>query len=300
MKSALIVGCGNIGIRHYEALVASHSFSSITILDVPQRINILRNDPLFSSSTSFATQGDPLLPFYDLIIIASSASIRRDLLDLYIDLSDTFILEKPLFPQKKSYNLSFIDKKLYVNTWYHLALDFTASVDNLIPPESIYVEGFRWNLCSNAIHYLNLFETFFDINFTNPLLSSTQLSSVYETKRPGYSDFFGSLAFTSPTTNLFLSDRRELLDGSPRSRKITFQYSDHSFVFHFDGHSITLPDGSVHKVPYMSDVFSRLYATYGQSNSINLPSYIISKRQHLLLLDALDALSLHPDNFKFT
>ncbi len=308
----LIIGCGNIGYRHLEALISTQINLDITICDQEivlenlKKTNILRSHCNYFFEKKIEELKDE---FYEIIIVATSSRPRFNILKEIKNKGKFIILEKILFTKFIDYFQCLSDIEsldhIYVNTWYHLLNEFNL-IKNVINSDTKKIEviGSSWGLACNSVHYINLFEKLCNIKFTNINNSESFVEKVFKSKREGYSEIYGkvSLLTQNKKFNLILEDRDFYNDSAIRERLIKV-YNDNDVVseFKYDGKSIFDFQKEISiKTKYMSQVLIKEYKNILKSNYTNLPILKESIRQHLLIMYFVHNIKLVENNIFYT
>lgn len=194
----LIIGAGNIGERHIQAL--SKFSCSIDIID-PNTARLLELKDKYSIDNTYEAISQ-VKESYNIIIEASLSRYRYKNMTYILSnvKHDYFIAEKFLFNKKNQFNeilnKNFILNKTFVNcpmrTWW-----FYRSIKNIINnPFSMKVSGSNWGLGCNAIHYLDLFSYFLGDSLSAQV-TDHNLNSILPAKRNGFVEYFGEILVTS-------------------------------------------------------------------------------------------------------
>lgn len=171
MKDICIIGAGNIGSRHLQALKNIKTLLSIYVVDLSIDSLNLAKERYESFPNLF--KSDHKLEFYkkieelpkgiDIAIIATSSDVRRQVCEKLLKHSSVkfMILEKILFQKKTDY--MFIQKllknkkcKAFVNcsmrtmpTYFNLKKQIKKT------PINYFVTGSQYGLITNSIHYID-------------------------------------------------------------------------------------------------------------------------------------------------
>ena len=172
MINIAIIGAGNIGSRHLQALAKLEFKLNIFVVD-PNPISIKtsreRYNEVATNQNIKVTYHDSiiLLPSkLDLVIIATTSEYRYLVLEEIVQNFniDYIIFEKFLFQKLSEYktakNLLKNNKiKAWVNCWPRITNIFQELKESLDLNSivSINVYGSNWGLASNSIHFIDLF-----------------------------------------------------------------------------------------------------------------------------------------------
>ena len=202
-KKILIVGCGNIGFRHLSSLIQSSEKYQIYVLDNNKLIekklkNISKNIIFFNHINDLVKYK---IEKIDLVIISTNSFERfkifkfltRNIKINYI------ILEKVVFQNMKDFqNAISITKTKKIKAWVNCpyrTYNFFKKVKKEIKNSKfkIFVDGSRWNICSNTIHYLDLLNFFSKKKIKQCTFKLD--SNNYTKKNIKYLEFYGSINY---------------------------------------------------------------------------------------------------------
>lgn len=219
MSAIAIIGSGQIGSRHLQAL---------SLIDRPVSLYVVDPDAgsLKVARERFAQCGEaakvrkvdflesivPLPESLDLVIVATGAKVRRSVVDGLLALKKVryLILEKFLF--QKSDDLQQVKEllanagvKTWVNCPYRM-VPFYKELKTKFEKTAKFdysVSGSLIGIGCNAIHYLDMLAFFSgqsDFELYNDALDKTIIPS----KRPGFIEFTGTLHGVSPAGSRFV------------------------------------------------------------------------------------------------
>ena len=225
-KNIAIIGAGNLGSRHLQALALTEIPLAIQVVDpskdsldiAKKRWEEMKENPLVKS-LSFHENISDLNPDLDVVIVATSSKPRCTIVKQLLAKCRVsyMILEKVLFPQLSDYDevqRLIADKniKVWVNcgrrntSFYKKMHDLFKSEKNI----TMNVSGDNWGLGCNTIHYLDTYAFITDqkiFTFDTENLDKNCISS----KRGGDIEFTGSLRFKSPKGELMLTSYNQEL-----------------------------------------------------------------------------------------
>ena len=206
MKNIAILGCGNLGRRHLQSVAKTKQALNIYVYDINQDVFILAQDLLkdgsvFPESTvSYVTSLSELPVDLDVVVVSSSASGRRKLIEELLDVSKVqyLILEKVLFQSYEDYD--FIQQLLtakkvtaFVNCprrYYPIYSKIKKMLQNKY--FSFYLHGGNWGLACNFIHYLDLLSYFGGTDSLMVDISELD-EEILDSKRSGYKEITGTI-----------------------------------------------------------------------------------------------------------
>ena len=220
----LIVGAGNIGYRHFEGIIKSSQDFRISVVDPdPSRYerfqSALKNTARGNIQINFYSDLDFISNSISVAFITTNANVRPLVLkDLYAKHNvKAVILEKLI--SNSTQDLDAIEAVIFNPdvAWVNYPrriMEFYRNIsENLVCKRNLNfkVEGVKWNLISNAPHFIDLVQF-----LTNSELSNVSQIDVnnkmYET-RPGFMDATGKMTFHfSDQSTLELISREESTD----------------------------------------------------------------------------------------
>lgn len=301
MRKTLLIGCGNIGFRHLQALCASNMADDIDLSVIePNADHHTRITDELARAPVGQSRLLSVLPVvrehFDLVIIATNADVRRRVFDDLADNHDfaAIIFEKILF--QRIADLDAVGARLdgvaaYVNCGRrgfpgYQMLRETLDGDR---PVDYTVTGQHYALASNAIHFLDIAAC---LN-KSPLVSldaSGLDAAGAESKRAGYVEIFGTLrGRLANGANVSLT----CTPGDTLSLDIRVTGADLvGEVDEASGKAALMRDGMAHDLIFETRHVSGmpyLYETLLQGQTCLLPTYAESAGQHRLLLSAINA-----------
>lgn len=220
VKKILLVGCGNIGSRHLQSIVKLPPPISFTILEPDlnsQKIakSRLNENKSFVNDIFWKTSISEIKETFDLVIIATNAENRKDMINDLLELGNKrFLIEKMVCQSKQDYES--IIKKIHsknatgwVNTNRRYFPFYQKIKDNISSNENLKLTVTTGNngLGSNAIHFIDLF-LWFTNSKTISLNGEFLTDKIYPNKRQNhFTEFSGTIIgtdFNSIVTISFL------------------------------------------------------------------------------------------------
>lgn len=294
-----VLGCGQLGSRHLQSLLKTDLNAAFYVVDpnpnsletAKHRVSELGGDLASKSVQYFSSVNDLSNIALDFAIIASDSHHRLDILKNLLDVTQVknILLEKFLFPREKDYSVaSALLKSKKTNAWvncprrmfenYHVAKKMLRS------PIRLEFEANQWGLACNSIHFLDLVAYLSNEKIIS--VSTTSLvPKVFPSKRPRYSEFFGTL-------------RATFSNGSTATLTCNESSSEDTKFLIFSGDSVFESDEKTGKLyrdgtlifekslPYQSELTHKLLRPILDHHSCDLPTYDESKDIHELLLKA--------------
>ena len=223
----LIIGAGQLGSRHLQALVkydrtdfeiAVVDPSSASLSLARQRMEEMPNNPLMRNA-SFHESVGLVKGSVDFAVIATNANHRLKALEQLLAVADVkhLLLEKVLFPSSNELDkAAVLIEKYGVDTWvncprrmYALYAQLQAHLHN---DRNICLEvrGGQWGLACNAIHFIDLW-AFLSQSVDYRIDTGALDVDVLESKRAGYKELTGTLRGVGDKGFFSLTCDREIL-----------------------------------------------------------------------------------------
>lgn len=305
LKSILIAGSGNIGRRHFESLLNYEGQLRICLLDPSkQALEQAKGIPVVEDSAksiTYVTKTGQLDSHYDLVIVATNSDSRLSVLEELANRCSfpNLLLEKFLFQSPKDFTeAARILRQNKINAWVNCSRrkwGFYGSLKKKLKGQGaidMQIFGNNWGLACNGIHFLDLFAWLNDveqISFNTDRLDN----KVYEAKRKGYVEFFGTLEGSAKESRIQLT----CLDNDDKEMQMTLKTNRTSVTINEKkGWVIFSGDGSddtsrfnYFNVPKTSEITKLIVEDILNRYSCSLPSYDESAKLHLALLDSLIA-----------
>lgn len=204
MNQIAIIGSGQLGSRHLQAMASLKQEARVWVADVsPQSLALARQRWSEAGApehvhVEFVTSIDLLPSRLSAAIIATNAGIRRQVIEDLLEHCTVpyLVIEKFLFNSLEDFDetavlLEHHKVKAWVNCPRRMYPGYQSLASYLEAPVRIQVSGSSWGLACNSIHWLDL------LNFLQPSLkyfiAGGELSEPHPSKRAGYLEFFGSL-----------------------------------------------------------------------------------------------------------
>ena len=220
MKKLLIVGAGQLGSRHLQALAGLSSDTyQISVVDPVDASLIIAKQRYqevslaTSPNCNFVNSLEALAgEMFEVAVVATNAAIRLQVVKALLQQVKVkfLILEKVLFQ-----SVSQLDEacelltKHGVKTWVNcprrqfVAYQELAERFKHAQSMTLNVRGYNWGLGCNAIHFVDLWHYFTD--FSDYSLHFAPDCRIIDSKRSGYKEVLGSLSASSQDQRHHLS-----------------------------------------------------------------------------------------------
>ena len=209
MINIVIIGAGQIGSRHLQAMANLEGTAMVQLADPSGESLKIAQERFFQiypeDSKKIELQChrsiDSISGSIDIVIVATCSDVRAAIIKEIAHKKDVknFILEKVLFQKTAEYFevndlLKEKDIPTWVNCWmrekdFYKRLKTQLNVNEKI---QMKIEGAIWLMGSSSIHFIDLFSYLTgckDFNFTDCHLDK----KVIDSKRPGFKEFSGRL-----------------------------------------------------------------------------------------------------------
>ncbi|HLD72408.1 MAG TPA: Gfo/Idh/MocA family oxidoreductase [Candidatus Nanoarchaeia archaeon] len=213
IKNILLIGAGQIGSRHLQALAKIDFPISILVID-PSEDSLRRSKERYEEITSngkvitikFSQNMDFLPSEVDLCIVATATNVRAKVIKEIMTHRKIkyFLLEKVLFQSLAEYKeISALFKANRTKAWVNCPrriMPFYQGLKDIFSKDKIIfltVSGGNWGLGSNLIHYLDYFS--YLVGKSNFKLKRFTLDQrVFPSKRAGFNELSGSFFAGNP------------------------------------------------------------------------------------------------------
>ena len=308
-----IIGVGEIGSRHLQALANLRGYVDIHLVDKSSRSleiacerfrKVCKGDHKRITLKCFNSIHD-LGERYDLVIVATDARDRSKLIkEVVLARSVRYmILEKVLFQTEEEYHeIDCLLRNQNILAWVNCVLrttDFYRDLKSMLNKDcsvDMVVDGVNWGLACNSIHYMDLFAFFTDCNdfqFTESDLSE----KIQDSKRLGYKEFSGKLVgVNSSGHTLTLSCERDEFPHGGTKKAIYIQINNDnkkhvvsSYVDHVNYKLVTQSGerDKMVRLPMQSQITHLFAESIFKYGTCGLPVYVDSMILHLSLIKVL-------------
>jgi len=305
-SKVVVIGAGNIGSRHLQALANVKKPLEIYVvepnkdaLDISfNRFNQIDNSIIHSITPSDIEQ---LPEDIELCIIATSSGPRYKILE-EITLKKTIknlVLEKFLFMDEESFHkANDILENKKINAWVNTtrrAFPFYKKLSEYLKDSnyvSMIVTGGEWGLACNGIHILDLFSMLQGDNQSYTIDTESLDNRLYDSKRNGYIEFNGTIKVRS-------KNKGDAVITCFSEEKCPTVMSIHSDKGTFD--IVEEKDECIYRIPknnfeqcttkmanmVTSIAMTNIYEDILNTGKCDLPEYKKSMKLHLVFLRAL-------------
>lgn len=303
MNKVIVIGTGNIGKRHIQALykseldfkIVAYDFIKDSLLSVNQfcisngldveRISLIEDLSLLTEQIDSTS----------VVIIATTASGRMELLEPVLNRRPAaVIIEKPVVQNESDYlSIQALAAKvgvpIYVNFIAHAQHFYREIYENVKDSKdyTFYTNMPSWGMSTVGIHQFELYFWLFGVKEYEVVFS--EVSSVYEQKRQGFYDLAGTIGLSDKKGNIAVF-RNQAVNSVASIQIVTENYlytiheSQNTLIKIGPDKKIEVKDLNVRFVStYIHEVVDLIFN--GQHNEVYLPTIEQSYLAHKVLFD---------------
>lgn len=316
MKNICIVGAGQLGSRHLQALKAIEMPLNILVVDpVPESLSISKDryDAIDGNSghqIRYLKSIDKInVKEVDICIVATNANVRRLVIDQLLEVTKVnyFVLEKLLFREKEDYfHIKEVLNKNNIKTYVNCSMrtmPFYYHIKEALKGErfTYHVSGSQYGLATNLIHFLDHIAFLSDCNEFVPdtrFLNKNIISS----KREGYLEVTGTYVAD------YKNGSKGIITCYPNNDApivVEFQNEHMRCISKESEGKVWLSKGSNNwkweeidfQIPYQSQLTTKIVEDIFELGKCNLVTYNEVMNVHITLLDSLlDFLNNNSEN----
>lgn len=308
VKKILLVGCGEIGSRHLQALAKIELPVKIWVID--PNVNSLeigkkRFNEIPDNQNIHLIQFEQSIPenldSVDLCILSTTSKIRFSVLKEMTDkISCNYILfEKVLFQTKEHFTeAEKIIKNKKIKCWvnnYRREESFWKNIRKYFVDQgnfSLYYGKSDWRLCTNCIHILDLISWLSNEDIVKIDCSKLD-EKIYESKRSGFIELTGILQ--GQTSNHGKFQMHAVVDVP--DIEVEFEISNNTTrlkINEFKGEAIIMkkennwiPEKQTFRIRFQSEKTQEIAKSILEEGNCNLPTFEESSKIHLPLIDCI-------------
>lgn len=301
-----IIGCGNIGLRHFQSLLNLNEKHSLFIVDNSSlSLNLCyeyyNNNKNTYLKISFLKNINQINENLDIIIISTGSFPRRHIVEeIFKNHSPKhIILEKFLFTNIEDYQYCSDLFKLnnsqgWVNQWMSNEFKALKKYFNNSKQIDLTINGNNWGMCCNSVHYIDWFHDL--IGRENMKISQANLEDkIYESKRSNYYELFGSYKIVSESNhNLTLIcnkttaevnvEKEVYISASNEEFNLQAKLTSKKLDCDIQGINGVISSQNI-PISYQSERTSKIINSLINTDDCNLIKYDISVKHHLLVFD---------------
>ncbi|NYT39226.1 Gfo/Idh/MocA family oxidoreductase [Sphingomonas sp. R-74633] len=304
MRKLAVIGAGQLGSRHLQALMKLTFPCEIWVMDpsaasldtARERASVIAQGA--DHKLYFTQQLTELPRALDYVIVATAADVRWKVLQQLLGASSVryLLLEKVLFQDLAHYDaaqqlFASCGTSVWVNCTrraypiYDRVRDFFAGR----PLWQMNVSGGEWGLGCNGVHFLDLY-AFLGGETVNAFSTDALDPQVIASKRSGFHEFTGTLTGTSPSGRFEATSRGD--SGEPiiielRAEGRSCVLDEATGTAFFGDHAEKRWTTEDFTNPFLSDVGAQIAEGLLSRGECQLPTYAESAACHVPFVRAL-------------
>lgn len=303
----LLVGAGNLGRRYLEGINRLEDRVELSIVDPSDECLKLAQQIFIETKrnvSTFSNIDEVKQHEFDVCIVTTNSDVRYEVVDNLLSKFNInkILLEKVLFQRLADYESTqnaFLTKdiKAWVNhpRRYFPVYQELAKILSDKDKVTIEVSGGNWGLCSNTIHFLDLFEYLTNSKITK--ISTQDLENrLIDAKRKGFFEMSGTIKANSEKGELIVTD-------NPSLTSLLIKISGEGFTINIDEakhqieYSESLGLGHFEKISYYQSELTDQTVLDMVGGTCKLPTYSEASDLHQKYISAL---LLHINKFSET
>ncbi|MCV2885448.1 Gfo/Idh/MocA family oxidoreductase [Aestuariibacter sp. AA17] len=298
----VVVGCGNIGFRHVQALLSEKNHYDILAYD-PDVAGLnaaefaLLNQDKFASKILKTTTEFPRNMDISLAIIATNADVRFAVTESLIQQNTvkSIVFEKVLFQSKVEVDkMSSLLNQQSISAWVNcprrMMPCYKKVKERINPQQPIKMELFGKNvgMACNAIHFLDLFFYLGNINPVNLDFQTNLDDRLLKAKRSGFYELTGEIYLECDKHSIHINCDD---DGGKEEIKIKIENSGAEFqIDEINSDILTVIDNESIKsdfiLPFQSQMSQKFSLGIIKHDKCELPSFDESAKLHVAMIEA--------------
>ncbi len=304
MSKIAILGCGQLGSRHLQALKSIEQPLDIFVYDpLQESLDTAKSRYEQFSGKSHPVEFSKTLPRgteFDLIIVPCSSKVRASVITQFYQHNSAkyMVMEKLLFDKKDQYSeIEKLLEKHNTKAWVNCSMrimPFYAEVKARLSGEPVVysVSGSSYGLITNSIHYID--HMAYLNNCTDFLVDTAGLVPLLvDSKRSGYKELNGRLTVRFAnggfgTINCYPTGTMpiQIEISDPKLRCISRESERKAWISSETDNWIWVESEA--PIPYQSQMTNWFASDILSKGSCGLVSFRESAKIHMVLLEALE------------
>jgi predicted dehydrogenase len=302
MKNVAVIGSGNLGRRHLEALLKLEQPLNVSVIDsapsslrLAEEVNSLHNA---EKKHSFITgENIQMLPEeLDFVVVATNSANRREITEALLKQKNVkhLLLEKVLFQKLDDYDaVDLLLKNSKTKVWVNCNMQTVpiyASIKEQLNGNEFHfsVSGGQWNLGCSAIHYLSLIAYLCGTS-DGFFIDGSRLDDGYiKSKREGFIEFGGTLSGNSPGCGSFSitcnNNWYSPIIVTVQNENIAVSFFENGCMYFSSRKKNWEVEEIKIRIPYQSEITGLLFQELTETDTCGLPTYADSSKLHRELI----------------
>ena len=304
MKNVAVIGSGNLGRRHLEALLKLEQPLNLHAVDnfaeslrLANEVNNLYNPE--GKHSFYVTENISALPGeLDFVIVATNATDRRKITEILLKQNNVryMLLEKVLFQKINDYDdveslINNSSTKVWVNCNMQ-TVPFYSDIKKMMCEKSGFhfsVSGGKWNLGCSAIHYLSLI-AFLRGASDDFFIDGSGLEKGYtEAARKGFIEFGGMISGTAPRCVSFSiscnNNWYSPIIVNIQNKEIAVSIFENGSAYISSYEKNWEIEEIKFRIPYQSELTGNLFEELMATGNCGLPAFHDSSKLHKKLIE---------------
>lgn len=309
MINIAIIGAGNIGSRHLQAIKKINRRLQIFVID--PSLKSLQTAKDRYKQIKVGHKKEHLLYYHqnlqfiehnlDFAIIATNSDIRKSVITKLLDHTDVknMILEKILFQKREDYDsisqlLKNKEVKAWVNTPIQTMKFFSILKKNMKRKQITYIiHGCNWGLMSNSVHFIAYMGYLSDC-YDFKVDVSNLVPKLIPSKRRNFSEMNGiiNIHFKNGnhcflqciSSNQYIRNQELITEDE---RILILEKLGKAFIYKNNLSEEQIPEKVKANYEYQSNLTNQIITKIIETGNCNLPSYKFSKKIHLQFFEPI-------------
>lgn len=295
MKSIAVIGAGQLGSRHLQALSMIKDAANLYIVDPNEKSLVISkerfNEIKHADKNLYICKKVTELPkSLDFVVVSTNSKQRLQVIRELTNHSKVknLLLEKFLFPYEEEYPIALEllrNSKAFVNCARPVWGSYRGLKERyLFTQLNMTVSGGSWNMASNSIHMINLFTYLTDTNVTSVDMNKLD-PRLKENKRAGYIEVTGEINCHDSNGNSLILKCNQTNDPvviklATPTTNFTIREADNKIEI-----NNTIED---FPIEYQSKLTNKIFEQLESTGSCDLVKFEQSAAEHLIFLKALN------------
>jgi len=200
-----VLGVGNLGVRHYQALLNIDFGATLYLVDPDVSIYERLGKPPFSDNvkhmeTQIFQSINDLPEYIDLAIIATNSDIRANVTKELISgrIVKNILFEKVLFQSRQEYQeVEILLANYGIRAWVNCPrrlYPYNQEIKKTLVGKPVNCKVVGWEIACNSIHFIDFLE-WVNGEFLENVTTKKLERKIIESKRSGFVEFSGEIIF---------------------------------------------------------------------------------------------------------
>jgi hypothetical protein len=317
MKINLIIGAGQLGSRHLQGLLKIENNQKIYVLDPSEEslkiAKVRANEIEHSTEVIYITSWDSLPNEFDIVIVATGASVRAQIVENLLSKYKVknLILEKILFQDLQSYDdVKSLIEDTKTPTWVNhprRLAPYYIDIQNEIAKTGetivLNIVGSNWGLACSALHFVDLCAF-----LTGSSVSKLDLdwidNEIIESKRANTIEFNGTVKGIMKNNSIFTitSLPGDIKDASiiisTNTNRWIVQEGMSQSIIHMSANDGFKPHITNFTTEFQSALTTKIAQSIFENEEVLIPEYTEACASHIPFIEAALQKYMHITNIE--